>query len=415
MLTAVGVVAFVVALLVSVTLHEAGHFVTARHYGMKATQFFVGFGPTLWSRQKGETEYGIKAIPAGGFVKIVGMTTLDEVDPGDEDRAFWRQPAGRRTVVLSAGSFMHFVIAALLVFGTTALLGVQDRDQPVISGPKPCMAQVVTIATTALPSSTPDASGACPAGTIPSPAFAAGLRNGDRVLFAGGQKVTDYTAFTKVVRASAAQPLVLVVERDGRRQSVTLTPVKATRVDLADPRNSVEVGAVGVGQNITTLRHVGPLAAVGETGTQLKAIVVGTYETLTKKLGTVAGVYGDHRDPAGFVGIVGVSRVSGEVFDAPVPFASRLAGFLLIVAGLNLFVGIFNLLPLLPLDGGHIAVLLYEQARDKVRRLFGYAGELQRVDLNKLLPLTYAVVIFFAVFTVFLMGADIVNPVKLGG
>ena len=105
MLTAVGVVAFVVALLVSVTLHEAGHFVTARHYGMKATQFFVGFGPTLWSRQKGETEYGIKAIPAGGFVKIVGMTTLDEVDPGDEDRAFWRQPAGRRTVVLSAGSF----------------------------------------------------------------------------------------------------------------------------------------------------------------------------------------------------------------------------------------------------------------------------------------------------------------------
>ena len=410
-----GIVAFVVALLISVTLHEAGHFFTARRFGMKASQFFVGFGPTVWSRTRGETEYGFKAIPAGGFVKIVGMTTLEEVDPADEPRAFWRQPARRRVIVLSAGSFMHFVIAALLVFGTTVFLGVADGSQPVISAPRPCMAESITSATTSLPSSTPDASGACPAGTVASPAFAAGLRAGDRVVSAGGRPITDYTAFTKVVRASAGQPLALVVQRDGNPVSLTLTPAQTTRPALDDVKVSQQVGAVGVGQDTSRLKHIGPVAAVGETGTQLKAILVGTYDTLTKKLGTIAGVYSKDRDPAGFVGIVGVSRVSGEVFNAPVPFASRLAGFLLLVAGLNLFVGIFNLLPLLPLDGGHIAVALYEQARDRVRRLFGYAGELKRVDLNKLLPLTYAVVIFFAAFTVFLMGADIVNPIKLGG
>lgn len=410
-----GIVAFVVALLISVTLHEAGHFLTARRFGMKASQFFVGFGPTVWSRTRGETEYGFKAIPAGGFVKIVGMTTLEEVDPADEDRAFWRQPVGRRVVVLSAGSFMHFVIAALLVFGTTVFLGVADSSQPVIAAPRPCMAQSITSATTALPSGTPDASGACPAGTIASPAFAAGLRSGDRITAAGGQQITDYAAFTKVVRASAGHLLTLVVQRDGHPVSLTLTPARTTRPALDDVKVSQEVGAVGVGQDTTRLKHIGPVAAVGETATQLKAILVGTYDTLTTKLGTVSGVYSKHRDPAGFVGIVGVSRVSGEVFNAPVPFASRLAGFLMLVAGLNLFVGIFNLLPLLPLDGGHIAVAFYEQARDRIRRLFGYAGELKRVDLNKLLPLTYAVVIFFAAFTVFLMGADIVNPIKLGG
>ena len=403
------------ALLISVTLHEAGHFVTARRFGMKASQFFVGFGPTIWSRQKGETEYGFKAIPAGGFVKIIGMTTLEEVDPADADRAFWRQPARRRVVVLSAGSFMHFVIAALLVFGTTLFLGVGDASQPVISAPRACMAQTITSATTSLPSSTPNAAGVCPAGTIASPAFAAGLRSGDRIVSAGGVQINDYTAFTKVVRSSAGQPLALVVQREGKPVALTLTPAQTTRPDLDNVKVSRQVGAVGVGQDTTRLRHIGPVAAFGETGSQLKTILVGTYDTLTKKLGTITGVYSENRDPAGFVGIVGVSRVSGEVFDAPIPFASRLAGFLLLIAGLNLFVGIFNLLPLLPLDGGHIAVLLYEQARDRVRRMFGYAGELKRVDLNKLLPVTYAVVIFFAAFTVFLMGADIVNPIKLGG
>ena len=126
-MTVVGIVAFVVALLVSVMLHEAGHFLTARRYGMKATHFFVGFGPTLWSTTRGETEYGVKAIPAGGFVKIVGMTPLEEMAPGDEDRAFYKQPPGRKTVVLAAGSTVHFIIAVVMVLGTVAAFGVQRQ------------------------------------------------------------------------------------------------------------------------------------------------------------------------------------------------------------------------------------------------------------------------------------------------
>ena len=131
-MVALGVVGFIVALLVSVTLHEAGHFLTARHFGMKASRFFVGFGPTLWSFRRGETEYGIKAIPAGGFVKIEGMTPLEEVEPGDEDRAFWRFPARQRAVVLSAGSFMHFVIALVLVYAVIATAGRYENDAPVV-------------------------------------------------------------------------------------------------------------------------------------------------------------------------------------------------------------------------------------------------------------------------------------------
>ena len=138
-----GVVAFVVALLVSVVLHEFGHFVTARRFGMKATQFFVGFGPTLWSRRRGETEYGIKAIPAGGFVKIVGMTPLEDIDPADEPRAFYRQSAGKKAVVLAAGSAMHFLITIVLVFGVTFAVGTIDDTAPVLSAPVQCLPERV--------------------------------------------------------------------------------------------------------------------------------------------------------------------------------------------------------------------------------------------------------------------------------
>ena len=411
-MTLVGVLAFVVALLVSVMLHEAGHFVTARHYGMKATQFFVGFGPTLFSRQRGETEYGVKAIPAGGFVKIVGMTPLEEVEPGDEDRAFFRQPAGRRTVVLAAGSTVHFLIAVVLVLGTVLALGVPDSKAAVLLAPQQCLPTSITADLKVLPSSKPVA-GVCPAGTVKGVAYAAGLRAGDKVLTAGGAAVKDYTDFTKAVRASAGKALSLVVLREGSRRTLSLTPVQVTRPDLIDPKRSVQVGAIGVGQDPNRLRHVGPVAAIKETGHTLGLIVTGTVDTLTKKLGTITRVYSKDRDPAGFAGVVGVARVSGEVFNAPVPFSTRLAGFLLIMASLNLFVGVFNLLPLLPLDGGHIAVLAFEQARDKLKRMRGYAGELVRVDLNKLMPLTFGVVVLFAAFTLWLVGADIVNPISI--
>ena len=412
-MTAVGIVAFVVALLLSVMLHEAGHFLTARHYGMKATHFFVGFGPTLWSRRSGETEYGVKAIPAGGFVKIVGMTPLEEIEPGDEDRVFYKQPPGRKAVVLAAGSTVHFLICIVLVFGTILFLGIPDPSAPVLTKPSACVPLSITHADKTIPSSDLGKDKTCATGTVPGVALAAGFKAGDRVLSAGGKHVTDYEAFRAAIRASAGKPLTVVVERDGARRTLTLTPVSTARPDLNDANKTVQVGSIGVGADGNSLRHVGFVSAFPETATQLGNLVTGTWDTITKKLGTLGSVYDKNRDPTGFVGVVGVSRVSGEVFNAPIPFSTRLAGLLFIVAGLNLFVGIFNLLPLLPLDGGHIAVVAFETVRDKIKRARGYVGDVVRVDYNRLMPLTLGVVVLFAGFSLWLLGADIVNPIRL--
>jgi membrane-associated protease RseP (regulator of RpoE activity) len=402
-----GALAFVVALLISVMLHEGGHFLTARHYGMKSTQFFVGFGPTLWSRQRGETEYGIKAIPAGGFVKIVGMTPLEEVDPADEPRAFWRQKPGQRAVVLAAGSFVHFCIAIVLVFGVTYAVGVIDETAPVVAAPEACVVLAVPTGSTPAPACGAD-------GTVPAPAKAAGLRADDRVLSVAGVATPTWTSMVTAVRDHPGETVPVVVQRDGARVTLSVTPVAVTRPDLKDPRKTVTVGAIGAGQTIVTER-LGPVASARESVDRLGLIVKGTWISLTEKAGTITRLYSPDRDKEGLVGAVGAARVSGEILGAAsTPFAVRVSDFLLLMAGLNLFVGVFNLLPLLPLDGGHLAVLGFEQARDRVRRAFGYTGALQRVDLTKLLPITYAVVVVFVGLTLFIAGADIVNPIRIG-
>ena len=413
-MTTIGVLAFIVALLLSVMLHEAGHFLTARRYGMKATQFFVGFGPTLFSRQKGETEYGVKAIPAGGFVKIIGMTPLEEVEPGDEDRAFYRQSIGRKTVVLAAGSTVHFLICIVLVFAAVLAIGVPDPDAAVMSKPQDCLPLSITAADTDGPDGT-KVGGLCPAGTVPGPAAQAGFTYLDKVVSVQGRSVKDYTDFRQLVRRSPGQTLAVVVERDGAQRTLSLTPVLTTRPDDDKPEKPVRVGAVGLGPSFTAIRDVGIVNAVPETGTVLKLFVVATYKSLTEKLDSITKVYSKERDREGFIGVVGAGRVTGEVFEQPVPFTNRLLTFLMLIASLNLFIGIFNLLPLLPLDGGHIAVVWFESVRDRLRRARGYVGEIQRVDYNKLMPVTLAVVILFAGFTLWLLGADIVNPIRLGG
>ncbi len=401
-----GLVGFVLALLISVTLHEAGHFLTARRYGMKATQFFVGFGPTLWSRRTGETEWGVKAIPAGGFVKIVGMTSLEEVEPGDEARAFWRQPARQRVVVLAAGSTVHFILAVLLVLLSSMAIGRAVERAPGIGA----LAECVPVSASA------DAT--CQdAGSVPSPAKAAGLRAGDVLVSVGGTPTTGYIEFLEQVRANPGRAVEVVVERDGQRRTMSVTPVAVQRptLDQTDPESAVEtVGAIGVSPRFRQgTERLGPIAAVTNSGEVGKQMLLGIQRTFTEKIPTITKVYSDDRDAEGFIGIVGASRISGEVLASQETLAFKALNFLVLVAGLNAFVGIFNLLPLLPLDGGHIAVLLYEQARDKVRRLRGYTGDLVRVDLTKLLPLTYAVVVFFAAFTVWLLGADLVNPIRI--
>jgi membrane-associated protease RseP (regulator of RpoE activity) len=400
-LTAIGVVAFVVALLTSVMIHEGGHFYTARRFGMKATQFFVGFGPTLWSTKRGETEYGVKAIPAGGFVKIIGMTPLEEVEPGDEERAFYRQPAGRRTVVLMAGSFMHFVICIVLVLIASFAIGQVVESSPALAKTTDCVAS--------------GSDQSCGKGdAVTAPAKAAGVQPGDVVVAIDGRDVKDGEAFIRTVRASAAEPLVLTVLRDGKRIQLTVLPVPVDRPSLTDPNKTETVGAIGVSvQRRLVTERQGPVQALKDSGSTMVLIVKAIGTTFTDKLGTVTKLYSPERDPGGLIGPVGAGRISGEVLASQETTGVKALTFIGIIASLNLFVGVFNLLPLLPLDGGHIAVVWFETARDRIRRMRGYVGELQRVDLTKLMPLTYAVVLAFIGLTLWILGADIVNPVKL--
>ena len=394
-LGALGVLAFVVGLLGSVMLHEGGHFLTARRFGMKATHFFVGFGPTLWSTRRGETEYGVKAIPAGGFVKIVGMTPLEEVEPGDEERAFYRQPAGRKTVVLAAGSTVHFLLCLLLVAFAVTVFGVQRETSPTLTAINTCVAD------------NPDAK--CGAGSVPAPARTAGLQAGDVVTAVDGVDVKGSSDLVTRVKAHAGQVVRLTVLRKGKVLVIPVTPKAVVR-----PGSTKPVGAIGVSVLANyEYQHFGPVGIARETGSTVKLLVTGTVDTLTKKLGTIGKVYGPNRDPGGFVGVVGVGRISGEIAQAKISVTDKLNSIVLVLAGLNLFVGVFNLLPLLPLDGGHIAVVWFEQLRDRLRRLRGYTGELQRVDMNKLMPVTLAVVVLFIGFTLFLLGADIVNPITI--
>ncbi|MGH8867886.1 MAG: M50 family metallopeptidase [Actinomycetes bacterium] len=399
MMTTIGVVAFVVALLVSVMLHELGHFAFAKRYGMKATQFFVGFGPTLWSRQRGETEYGVKAVPAGGFVKIIGMTDLEEVDPEDQPRAFYRQPAGKRAIVLAAGSLVHFAIAIVLLLVVFMGIGLLAATTTV-GQVSPCV---------------PTSGTACTGGDTESPARVAGLRAGDEIVEFGGTRIHDWEQLQGLIRDAGAGEASMVVLRDGQR--VTLTPelVERSRPSLTNPNRSEDVGVIGFTPTLVSER-LGPVDAVERTGENFGRLVTGTFQALGQIPAAVPDLvratFGDgERSAEGLVGPVGIGKVSGDIVSQNEPLSSRIAQFIALVAGLNVFVGIFNLLPLLPLDGGHLAVLGFEQGRSRLYRLLGRADP-GRVDLNRLLPAAYLFLVLLIGLSVLLLAADIINPVS---
>jgi membrane-associated protease RseP (regulator of RpoE activity) len=390
---ALGVIAFSLGLLLSVMLHEAGHFTTAKAFGMKASRFFVGFGPTLWSFRRGETEYGVKALPFGGFVKIDGMTSLEEIAPEDEPRAFYRQPAGKRTIVLCAGSFMHFVIAILLVFGILAATG-QDpirTDGLQVAGVSRCLTATDT--------------GSCADGAPAAPAFGV-LRAGDVILTINGEKVDSTGSnFVRILRHSPGQPATVVYRRDGSTRTATLTPVPLKvgkqvegRIGVETEPHAANVTVSGAfGRTFTLLGDF-----VTETGTAISGLPHEVHQVFT----------GKQRSDTSAASIVDVARVSGQISSSGASAGEIAASLLLILAELNLFIGIFNLLPLLPLDGGHVAILAFEEARTRVYRVVGRRDP-GRVDIMKVLPLTYAVVAAFVGLSLILLYAGITNPIRL--
>lgn len=401
MTTTIGVLAFVVALLVSVMIHEWGHYKTARHYGMKVSEFFVGFGPRLWSVRRGETEYGVKAIPAGGYVRIIGMTDLEPVAPEDEARAFYKAPARQKAVVLSAGSFMHLVIGFVLLL---VVFGILGRPQPstTVGSVSPCVPAT--------------ASASCAAGDPASPAAAAGIQPGDVLVSFNGTPVTSWDQATTLIRSAPGQTVPIVVERDGTKVPLTVTVASVQRA--AANGGTTAVGLLGVSSQLV-MDRANPLAAVGQSFSGMWTILKGTVAALWSLPQKVVELWqtlfsNQPRDPNGLVGVVGAADISGQLAGGGdgYPVVARVGDILLLIAGFNLFVGVFNMLPLLPLDGGHLAVVGYESARSWLARRRGRPDP-GRVDMTKLMPLAYAVFVLFVGLTVLLVTADIVKPVQL--
>jgi membrane-associated protease RseP (regulator of RpoE activity) len=391
-----GVVIFVLALLVSIMLHELGHFLTAKKFGMKVTQFFVGFGQTLWSTVRGETEYGVKAIPAGGFVKITGMTALDEVDPADEPRSFRRQPAWERIVVLAAGSFMHFVLALFLLFVLAVGLGLENDNTTAIGTVDACVPASVH----ALDQQS------CAGNRGTSPAKLAGIRPGDKIIAIGGTRVTNWTKLGTVIRDQpAGQPVPVVIQRDGRQQTLTVTPATV-------PGRSGSYLGIG---NAATFQRLGPVSAVRYAGSAFGQVLTESAKGLGKLPAAIPDLFAKDRakTAAGQIGsVVGAGDTAGQVVAANIGWQSKVAFILAIVISLNIFVGAFNLLPLLPLDGGHLAVIFYERIRAWLARLRGKPDP-GLVDMQRLIPVSVGVFALLVGFGLLLIMADIFNPVHL--
>jgi membrane-associated protease RseP (regulator of RpoE activity) len=390
----IGVLAFVLALLISVMIHEFGHYITAKKYGMRVSEFFLGFGKRIWSFTKGETEFGIKAIPAGGYCRIEGMTATDEMPAGEESRAFFKANSGQKLVVLGAGSFLHFVLGFVILIIIFAGIGTLQPTST-ISQISECV---------------PRQNLPCADSDPRSPALLVGLEKSDVITALNGIPVSDWSKDVEIIRNSAGKELIIEIERNGQLQSISVVP--ATRV--IDGKN---YGFLGIVNEFVMVRET-PFTSIKNAAivswdfisSSVKAII-----SLPSKIPALWGatVSGTERDPNGLVGIVGVAQVSGQAVSTEgLSTAERVQTFLLIIASLNFFVGVFNLLPILPLDGGHMAVAIADEVRALFARIRGRARP-DGIDVNKLAPITMVVFVLLAALTVLLLAADILNPVQV--
>lgn len=377
-----GILAFVVALLLSVMVHEFGHYITARRFNMKVTEFFLGFGKRLWSYRRGETEFGIKAIPAGGYCKISGMTPDDQMDPGEESRAFYIARSSKKLIVLGAGSFLHFVLGILLLFVLLAGVGVNSLTS-VVKEVVPESAAVV-----------------------------AGFKSGDEIQAINGEEITDWARGVDLIRTANGAPLTFAINRGGQIIELRATP-RLTDVGGEDRYVLGVINEVGTKRLGILTAGKDAITITGDMALQSVKSLALLPTKIPQLWGQTFG--GETRDANGLVGVVGVARVSGEtIASGDQNWSQRIGTFLLIIASLNIFVGIFNLLPILPLDGGHMAVAIADEIRAFFARLRGRPRPAP-INVQVLTPITAVVVVVLIALTLLLLVADIINPISLNG
>lgn len=438
-----GVLFVVVGIIVSIALHEVGHLVPAKLFKVRVMQYMIGFGPTMWSRKRGETEYGIKAIPAGGYVSMVGMyppaeqggqvrpsstgmfqsladdarkLSAEQLKPGDENRMFYKLPVYKRIIIMLGGPFMNLLIGVLLF--AVAIMGF---------GTPQVTTTLAEVYKCVIPASQQAETGQqdCLPSDPKAPATAAGLKPGDTIVSFGGQPVQNWQQMTERIRQAAGEQTRIAVMRDGERIQTGITPLLTERPAIGeDGRAKVDedgdpvmkkVGFVGMGAQVELVPQpvTQVLPTVGENIARITGVVVNLPEHLYE-VGQAA--FGNEpRNPNGPMSVVGVGRVAGEVASMDqIATESKFAMLFRLMAGLNLALCVFNLIPLLPLDGGHVAGALWEGLRRRVAKLFGRKDP-GPFDIAKLLPLTYVVAVLMLGMGALLVYADIVKPVNLFG
>lgn len=423
-----GVVAFVIGVAASIGLHEFGHMYPAKKFGIKVTQFFVGFGKTVWSTKRGETEYGLKSIPLGGYVKLVGMlppakdadphevrktntglftqlisdarnAEYEHVEDKDLDRLFYRKPWWQKLIVMAGGPTVNIMIAVVLF--TIVFMGF---------GALTPSTTVETVSDCAI--SDAEAGRTCTSDDPVTPARRAGLVAGDRITSFNGTRITSWDKLTPMIRANGSEEATIGYERDGEAREVSVATSVLARADVDDPTKTVDVGFLGVSPTQTYVRQ-GPGFVVSVMGDYVKGTAEAIVHLPQRMVQVTKAAFGGEREADGPISVVGASRVAGEMVTVDDPtWAERVQRVLVLLAGLNLFLALFNFIPLLPLDGGHIAGAIYEAVRRSFARMRGRPDP-GYVDVARMLPVAYAVGGVLMLMSVILIYADIVNPVKI--
>ncbi|MDO5502175.1 MAG: site-2 protease family protein [Actinomycetia bacterium] len=444
-----GVLFVAVGVGISIGWHEIGHLLPAKKFGVRVTQYMVGFGPTVWSRTRGETEYGVKAIPLGGYIRMIGMfpprkgedptkvrvsstgrmtqlvdearaASLEELRPGDESRVFYNLATWKKIIVMLGGPVMNLILAAALLAGLVMTYGT--------AVPQPG-AYVGAVSECVVPAEEATLERACQAGDPLTPAAEAGLLPGDIIIAVNGETIEDNRDVSRIIRPRSGQPTEIVIERDGASQTLTATPITNELPQLDAEGNTVlgpdnqplmvETGFLGVASGqVTEIERQSPAVVPG----MLWDMVSGTARIVAQLPQRMQAVYhaafsGAERELESPVSVVGVGRIAGEVASGGIPFfetpGQKFATLVMLMVGLNIALFVFNLIPLLPLDGGHVAGAVWESIKRGYARVRGRPDP-GPVDVAKALPVAYGVSILLIGMALLLIYADLVNPIRLG-